>query len=212
VPERAPPHTIFLLSPANLAGERAALVFNPDARFELARQLHSPAGAPLGELFSFISGLYFRGKMTYANAFGRPPAELAGGLVISPPEGLRFLHERMTIDRLRAWAEVDIDAGNRRFVDPLVYHAEALERAHGATTRFVLLGSVASEKYVRPLVRVFGDHLLFPSDFVGRGDMSRGALLLRAARTGTELAYEPVEGAARRGRRAPSLAPRRARP
>lgn len=185
-------------------------MFNPDARFDLARQLHSPGGAPLGGLFSFISGLYFRGKMTYANAFGRAPDELGGGLVISPSEGLRFLHERITIERLRAWAKVEIDARNPRFVDPLVHHAEALERAHGSTTRFVLLGSIASEKYVRPLVRVFGDHLLFPSDFLGRGDMSRGALLLRAVRAGVELAYEPVEGAARRGPRAPSLAVRRA--
>ena len=70
----------------------------------------------------------------------------------------------------------------------------------------MLLGSVATDKYVRPLVRVFGDHLLFPSDFVGRGDMSRGALMLRAARDGRELAYAPVEGSARRGPRAPGIA------
>ena len=86
--------------------------------------------------------------------------------------------------------------------DPLVQHAVALERAHGARTRFVLLGSVATDKYVEPLTKVFGDHLLFPPDFVGRGDMSRGALLLRAARAGEELPYAPVEGARRHGPRA----------
>ena len=207
----SPPYTVFLLSPANLGGQRAALVFNSDAGFPLARALREPGGAPLGEVFSFVSGLYFRGKHTYAQAFGRAPPGLSGGLVISAGEGLRFLHERVTLDRLRAWAQVDIAASNRRFVEPLVEHAVALERAHGHDTRFVLLGSVASDKYVTPLTRVFGDHLLFPPDFVGRGDMSRGAVLLRAARDGNELAYAPVEGAIRHGPRAPGIAQRRQR-
>src|SRR5262249_49514105 len=153
----------------------------PAATFPLAQQLHSPEGVPLGDLFSFVSGLYFRGKMTYAQAFGRGPNGLAGALVISPSEGLRFLHERMTLARLRGWSKVPIDEGNRRFTEPLVAHAAALDRAHGAKTRFVLLGSVATDKYVQPLAGVFGDRLLFPSDFAGRGDMSRGSLLLRAA-------------------------------
>jgi hypothetical protein len=119
------------------------------------------------------------------------------GFVISAGDGLCPLHERVTLGRLRAWADVDIDGGNAAFTEPLVEHAAALERAYGATARFVLLGSVATDKYVRPLTRVFGDHLLFPPDFVGKGDMSRGSMLLRAARTGQELAYVPVEGARR---------------
>jgi hypothetical protein len=208
-PGAGPEFTIFLLSPANLAGERAALVLNPTATFDVARRLHSPQGAPLGDVFSFISGLYFRGKAAYAAAFGQPPPGLAAGLVISPREGLRDLAETVTLSRLLDWAQVDVDARNDLFTEPLIDHATALERAYGATTRFVLLGSVASNKYVHPLARVFGDHLLFPTDFVGRGDMSRGALMLRAARSGIELAYGPVEGAQRRGRRAPSVARRR---
>jgi predicted kinase len=88
----------------------------------------------------------------------------------------------------------------------LIEHAVALERAHGGDTRFVLLGSVASDKYVAPLTRVFGDHLLFPPDFIGRGDMSRGALLLRCARAGRELDYAPIEGSLRHGPRAPGIA------
>lgn len=130
-----------------------------------------------------------------------PPEVDAGALVISAGDGFVPLNERITADRLRLWAEVEIDQRNPAFTEPLIRDAETLERAYGATTRFVLLGSVASDKYVRPLTRVFGDHLLFPSEFVGRGDMSRGALMLRAARDGAELAYEPVETAVRRGRR-----------
>ncbi|HEX4406545.1 MAG TPA: hypothetical protein VH560_17020 [Polyangia bacterium] len=190
-----PEHQVFLLSPATLSGRRAAMVSNPRATFDLARRLRDPEGAPVGEVFAFVSGLYFRGKVAYANAFGRPPEGLAGGLVISPAEGLVPLDESVTVARLRAWAEVEIDAKNPGFTRPLCFDAEQLERAHGSRTRFVLLGSVATSKYVRPLATVFGDHLFFPSDFVGRGDMSRGALMLRAARAREELDYVEVEGA-----------------
>ena len=194
------PYTIFLLSPANLAGERGAMVMNPQAKFFLAQQLQSSAGAPVGDVFAFISGLYFRGKKLYAETFGRPPPGLVPGLVISPGEGLRALDETVTMSRLMAWKEVPVDVREARFIEPLLRHAEALERAHGTDTRFVLLGSVATSKYVQPLTRVFGDHLLFPTDFVGRGDMSRGALMLRAARAKQELSYAPVEGTQLSGR------------
>jgi hypothetical protein len=196
---------VFILSPANLGGERAALILRTGAASPLAHQIRSAGGAPLREVFSFISSLYFRGKATYAAAFGRPPPGLEGTLVISPGEGLRPLDEPLTLARMRAWADVPIDEHNQVFTQPLIRHAEDLERGYGARTRFVLLGSVASNKYVRPLTRVFGDHLLFPPDFIGRGDMSRGGLLLRAVRAGSELAYAPVEGALRHGPRAPKL-------
>lgn len=195
-----PLHTIFLLSPANLSGERAKMILNPRAGFALAHAVQTAEGAPLGDVFSFVSGLYFRGKTAYAAAFGRPPEPDAGALVISAGDGFVPVNERVTAGRLRLWADVQIHERNPAFTEPLIRDAETLERAYGATSRFVLLGSVASEKYVRPLTRVFGDHLLFPSDFVGRGDMSRGALMLRAAREGAELSYEPVETAVRRGR------------
>jgi len=183
------------------------LILRPDADLPLAQQLRSPSGAPLREVFSFISSLYFRGKATYAQAFGRPPEGLDAALVISPGEGLRAVDEPLTLERVRAWSSVPIDERNASFTEPLVRDAEHLERGYGATTRFVLLGSVASNKYVRPLTRVLGDHLLFPPAFVGRGDMSRGGLLLRAVRAGTELDYAPVEGALVRGPRVRRLTP-----
>jgi predicted kinase len=201
-----------LLSPARLSGERAKLLFRPQASFPLAEQLRS-SGAPLGEVFAFLSGLYFRGKKAYAETFGKAPPGMGAGLVISAGEGLRFLHEPVTLERLRGWADVDISDKNRRFLEPLVQHAEALNGALGESARFVLLGSVASDKYVQPLTRVFGERLLFPPDFVGRGDMSRGGLLLRAARAGEELSYAPVAGAMRHGPRPPRLTPlRRSKP
>lgn len=180
------------------------MVLNPRGSFPLARTLHAE-GAALEDVFSFVSGLYFRGKAAYARAFARAPEQGDGAFVISAGEGLRPLHEVITVSRLQLWADVDVDEENEAFTEPLIRDAAALELAYGATTRFVLLGSVASDKYVGPLTQVFGDHLLFPSDFVGRGDMSRGALMLRAARDRTELVYEPVETATRRGRRAPSI-------
>lgn len=191
------PFTIFLLSPAHLGGQRARLLFSDRAAFPLAQRVRSAEGAPLGDVFSFVSGLYFRGKIAYADAFGRAPPGLSGALVISAGEGLRPTDERVDLARLRAWADVDVDEANAAFTEPLIEHAEALVRAAGAGCRFVLLGSVATDKYVRPLAKVFGDWLLFPSDFVGIGDMSRGSLMLRAARERRELGYVPVEGARR---------------
>jgi predicted kinase len=176
------------------------LLFREGASFALAQQLRTREGAALGDVFSFVSGLYFRGKLAYAQAFGRAPPGVAPALVISPVEGLRFAHEPVTLERLRGWGRVDIREDDPRFTVPLVAHAQALDRALGQRTRFVLLGSVATNKYLQPLGSVFGERLLFPSELLGRGDMSRGSLLLRAAREGRELEYEPVLGV-RRGRR-----------
>ncbi|HEY6929256.1 MAG TPA: hypothetical protein VJA66_06235, partial [Thermoanaerobaculia bacterium] len=63
---------IFLLSPASCSGARARMLLRRQARFPLAERVRRPEGAPLGEVFSFLSGLYFRGKHTYAQAFARP--------------------------------------------------------------------------------------------------------------------------------------------
>jgi hypothetical protein len=69
----------------------------------------------------------------------------------------------------------------------------------------VLLGSVASDKYISVLLSIFGERLLFPEAFVGRGDMSRGGLLLRCVRAGLELDYVPILGARLHGERPPRL-------
>jgi hypothetical protein len=109
---------------------------------------------------------------------------------------------------------VDVHHANDRYVAPLVRDARLLAAASGDSTRFVLLGSIASAKYLTPLVQEFGSRLFFPAEFVGRGDMSRGGLLLRCTNEGRELEYVPVAGATLRGTRPPRLPrlPRPARP
>jgi predicted kinase len=200
--------TVFLLSPASTSGERASLVLRPGASFPLAVRLRSGVGAPLGEVFSFLSGLYFRGKLTYAQTFALPPPGLCGAFVITPGEGLRDPAEPVTLTRLRRFVDVRIRPDEPRYTGPLLRDAGALSVLAGERCRIVLLGSIASARYVEPLVGVFGQRLLIPPAFVGRGDMSRGGLLLRCAQKGRELAYVPVVGAERHGPRPPRLPPR----
>ncbi len=159
---------------------------------------------PLGEVFSFLSGLYFRGKLAYARRFARPPEGTAGVLVITASAGLLAADEPVTLSHLQRFARVSIDAANPRYRRPLARALRSLAvRADGCEV--VLLGSIASGKYVDVLGKIFGERLVFPSDFVGRGDMSRGGLLLRRAREGRELEYRPVLGAVRHGPRPPKL-------
>jgi hypothetical protein len=181
--------TLFLLSPANLSGKRGKQLLAPDAGFELARRLRSPEGAPLDEVFSFVSSLYFRGKVSYARAFG---TELPPALVITAGGGLCLPDERVTLSRLRDWANVSVQYDNPHFTAPLLRHATELLQRVGQSTRFVLLGSVASRKYVVPLLDVLGDRLFFPTSFASLGDMSRGSMMLRAVRDRRELAYQPL--------------------
>jgi hypothetical protein len=196
---------IFLLSPAHCGGERARLLLNPNAQFELAQRLRRPEGASIGDVFTFLSGLYFRGKMAYAGAFANPPSGVPGALVITTNEGLRGADEPVTLARLKRFAKGDIDLSDRRYRLPLVRDAQLVAETAGKSCDVVLLGSVASGKYVDVLVKIFGERLLFPIAFVGRGDMSRGGLMLRCARLGVELDYVPVAGAVRHGPRPPRL-------
>jgi hypothetical protein len=203
---------VFLLSPANCSGPRAKMLLSERAQFDLAARLRGEQGAAIGEAFAFISGLYFKGKLAYSLTFARPPEPGApltgsGALVITPTAGLRPAETGVTADALRAFAGVDIAAGDPRYHRPLLASARALDEEVGPDCDIVLLGSIASAKYVDVLMQVFGARLRFPIDFVGRGDMSRGGLMLRCARSGEELPYAPVEGAVRHGKRPPKLTP-----
>lgn len=201
---------VFLLSPANCGGKRARIVMSERASFDLAMRLRAPEGAPLGEVFAFLSGLYFRGKLAYSRRFACEPEglELDGGgvFVITPNAGLRSPDTPVTLDAIRGFAGVDVSVDNPQYRLPLEHSARVLASEIGDCP-VVLLGSIASPKYVDVLLDIFGDRLLFPEAFVGRGDMSRGGLLLRCVDSGEELSYIPVAGAVRKGSRPARLDP-----
>lgn len=200
------PARIFLLSPADCSGKRATLLTSSGAASDLARQMRTAAGAELGEVFSFVSSLYFRGKLAYARAFARAPGNASGAYVITPGDGLRPPESRITRKDLRRYARVPIDPAESRYRVPFLRDLEALA-GEAREAEIVLLGSIASSKYVELLTAVLGRRLLFPRDFVGRGDMSRGGLMLRCAREGRELRYVALLGAQRRGPRPARLPP-----
>jgi hypothetical protein len=210
MPILTPPPRIFLLSPAHCGGKRAGLLLGGGGRFALARQLQQGGTVPLDEAFCFLSGLYFRGKLAYARRFARPPAGVLGVQVITTNRGLLPADTPVTAEELRAFASGEIHQLDPRYREPFLRDLTAIDRVASLGTalpEIVLLGSVATGKYVDVLLDVVGARLLFPTDFVGRGDMSRGALLLRVARAEEELAYAPVATTIRRRTR-----PRKARP
>ena len=199
------PQTFFLLSPARCDGRRAHQLLSPNAAFPLAAELREPHGAAIGEVFAFLSGLYFRGKLTYARQFA-PPSAIR---VITTNRGLLPPDEPVGPRDLADFASVDLSEAGEEFLVPFLRDARRLRTRAATGSRIVLLGSIATNKYVAPLVDVFGDELLFPRDFIGRGDMSRGGLMLRSAAAKQELDYIPVATAVRHGKRPPKLAPLR---
>jgi len=208
-PEPAAVHRIFLLSPANVSGARAKLILRDNATFPLALRLRD-GGVSLGESFSFISGLYFRGKLAYARAFAQPPprAEGArGAMVITACGGLLPPETLVTREDLRNISSAAVSLSDARYRVPLERDACLLADAIGPRCEVVLLGSVATPKYVEPLLKIFGERLLFPAEFAGRGDMSRGGLMLRCVHSGVQLNYVPLATANRHGARPPKLSP-----
>ena len=193
-----------MLSPGHAGGKRAGLLFRPEARFDLAVSLRE-ASVAVGALYTFVSGLYFRGKLAYVEAFAAPPEGLHAAYVIVPGRGLLPPHTPFTLEDFRKTADISIDLLEARYREPLTRDARSLAGAAGPECEFVLLGSVATPKYIEPLGEIFGSQLLFPKEFVGRGDMSRGGLMLRCSASGNELEYVAVAGATLRGRRPAKL-------
>jgi len=192
---------MFLLSPARCGSERANQLVAATGSV-LGRQLRAQ-GAALGDVFSWLSALYFRGKLSYARRFGAAPGGLPGALIMAPGLGLRAPEALVSVAILRAMGEIEVESS--AFVQPLVRDARLVAQRCGPAARVVLLGSIATGKYVDSLLDVFGAQLVFPELFVGRGDMSRGGLLLRAARSGEPLGYRSIAGAVLHGARPPRL-------
>jgi hypothetical protein len=201
--------TVFLLSPAYCGGRRATILMKPGATSALAVRLQEGT-LTLGEAFTFMSGLYFRGKMAYASAFGRNP-DGPPALVITPTRGLQEPARRIDRATVAEFAQVDIASAGESFTAPLLKDARRLAATVPDAGRVVLLGSIATSKYLEVLLDVLGDRLCFPPAFIGRGDMSRGGLMLRSAASGVELDYvSAADATTRRGPR-PSRLPKLAR-
>jgi hypothetical protein len=193
---------LFLLSPAYCGGRRAQILLRPGASSALAQRLRAST-LTIGEAFSFFSGLYFRGKLAYARAFAPTST-----LVITPTRGLVSPDAIASLELLREFAAVDIDLDEPRYRKPLERDIAKLAADPNVPERVVLLGSVATGKYADILATAFGPRLHDPSSFIGRGDMSRGGLLLRSAGAGTELEYVVLDTTVkRRGPRPPKLPP-----
>lgn len=199
-----PRNRIFLLSPANAAGKRAKMLLREGATFELAQRLQGE-GLTLGEAFAFISGLYFRGKLAYARAFAAPPQGLPGALVITACGGLISPERTMAREELCEMSAGPVEAGEPRYRVPLERDVRHLAAQISEECEVVLLGSVATPKYVEPLIGILGERLKFPAEFAGRGDMSRGGLMLRCVRDRVELNYISVALGERHGARPAKL-------
>jgi len=184
------------------------MLMREQAEFDLALRLRNGTAA-IGEIYAFISGLYFRGKLAYTGVFGAAPSGVPPAMVIVPGMGLVSPGTILSYDQLQSIANVPVDADNPAYREPFLRDVALLDQQAGPNCRYVLLGSIATDKYTRALLQVFGERLLFPAEFVGRGDMSRGGLMLRCARTTEELAYIAVQGATRHGNRPPKLKPSR---
>ncbi|HYI11494.1 MAG TPA: hypothetical protein VEK57_20730 [Thermoanaerobaculia bacterium] len=190
---------LFLLSPATLNGLRAKQLMSLRAKFELALRYRSERGVEIGDAFAFMSALYFRGKIAYARRFAVPSPVIGGDgiFVITSGYGLVPPDWRITEERMKRMQKIDIDMSTRSYVKPLKEHATLIARALDSEghedAQVILLGSVATGKYVDVLWPILGNRLRFPSAFAGLGDMARGGLMLRAAREGKELEYTTLD-------------------
>jgi hypothetical protein len=186
---------VFLLSPANCHGLRARWLLGKNSRSDLAQRLRSE-GAPLGEVFSFLSALYFRGKLAYARAFAQPPSDCPGILIITASAGLLPHDALIRLSKLRGFGRMPIRVKNALYRSSLRRSAKKLALEIGSDCEVILLGSLASRKYLEILIPIFGSRLRAPAEFIGRGDMSRGGLLLRCVKENRQLNYIEVAAVA----------------
>ncbi|HEY2830265.1 MAG TPA: hypothetical protein VGJ88_09130 [Thermoanaerobaculia bacterium] len=183
---------VFLLSPASTSGLRAKQLMSPRAQFPTALRFRA-GEVMIAEAFAFMSALYFRGKIGYALHFGG--AE--NTFVIAPGYGLVPPTWTLNEERMKKMSRTDVDMKDRTYVktlrDSATKLAKGLANGMDDDAEVVLLGSVASGKYVDVLLPIFGERLRFPHAFAGLGDMSRGGLMLRAVRANCELEYVKLD-------------------
>src|SRR3979409_94007 len=112
-----------------------------------------------------MSGLYFRGKLASARAFAHVPPDLQGAFVITSSGGLVWPDTLVTLQRLREISRGNVGPADTRNRVPLDRDAQALFSATGLDCEFVLLGSIATPKYMDPLVGILKRRLVFPAEF-----------------------------------------------
>ena len=162
VPADSGPGRVFLLSPANVTGIRAGQILSDCAQSEL-RELQMRLrreGVTLGELFCFISGLYFRGKLAYARAFARGPRNFPGTYVITACGGLIPPETRVTLEQVWDICCGDVGPTSGRYRVPLDRDLRSLSEL-ATDCQIVLLGSIATPKYVDPLLEILGRTVVF---------------------------------------------------
>lgn len=196
---------LFLLSPATAHGAKARVLLQDPPRTPAATWLRSSDGMPLAAVFTYLSGLYFTGKLAYARAFANISPPLEGVYVLTMSDGLLSPAAPVSADMLRRFAAAADGSADGR--DRLIQSARTIAAALGeAPCEVVFLGSVHSSKYTELLEPVFGDRLRFPRELVRRGQLERGAILLERATARRELDYITLDEV-----RAMLARPRRAR-
>lgn len=149
----------------------------------------------LGEAFSRISALYFRGKLAYARHFGNGSASVDAVQVITPSRGLLPAGADVTPELLDEFASTPIGADEPAYREALANSLGLLSEKVGPVGEFVFLGSLATPKYTDVLVERLGRSVFTPEAFVGMGNMKRGSILLRAVEAGTPLPLLPLRDA-----------------
>src|SRR5262245_7328169 len=145
-------HDIFLLSPASCRGRRAKMLLRDGSEMALSRQLRA-GELTLGAAFTFLSGLYFRGKLAYATAFAMRPEHMA---IITPTRGLQPPDRLISVALLKEFAAGDIHPDDRRYRRALEHDAAELAEHLPGHARVILLGSIATGKYVDVLNPILG--------------------------------------------------------
>ncbi len=135
------------------------MLLSDRAQFALARRLRGNEAVSLGEVFTFLSGLYFRGKLAYANTFATDWERV---LVITPTRGLVPATTPVSLGDLREFAEVDIAEDDPRYRKPLERDLKRLVRRLTPECDVVLLGSIATGKYVSVMLEILRRAVAFP--------------------------------------------------
>lgn len=139
---------IFLLSPANASGIRGKKLLSGRTQFDLAQRLCA-RGASLGEIFSFMSALYFRGKLAYAERFANPPSGVPGIFVITSSRGLLTLEAIVTLEELRSLSSARIDHNNPNYRVPLSVMHVSYQSAPGTIRKSCSWGALIISKRVQ---------------------------------------------------------------